>query len=589
MNLVTAPSRSALLAGADNVAIKNWLFSGLDIKCFSEKVLICAHPYPSLEEKEEDHYFLAQVEEKLFPAFTSCLSAVHQVSYDSRSWKILLGHWFRRVLNLVYCSQKEVNFCCNQFNIKSFTSCDYYVTLAAFDTESCYQAMYDPFWKHTFYSRLVELSRPNLKKVNFQSCQPIKSYLKPRKHKTSSIKSIYARLARKISSNNRVAIIHPYMPFIEEVKLNLRFHQLPLAGVCNQHHALPSNTPDVKLRKHLFDEIHKSYSIDHSHFLFVHLLVDCLPTCYLEGFQQLLSVSNSFLFPRNPGIIFTSNVFDTDEGCKVWIVNQLHKNAKYIVGQHGSNYGTIRWRSHNPSIEEETSDLFLTWGWSLPNRPNTKPICNLKTINKRIKFDRAGGLLLVQHGPRPPSESTSNIEVLFSRFLDEQFSFIGGLERRIFRQTVVRLMRNNLMIKSYIRSRWKRQFENLDIDFAESSILHQINKSRIVVFAYDSTGFLEMLNLDIPVIAFWQNKYDDKICEVRSLYRSLESVGVVHTSPLSAAQHVNKVWDNVNEWWDSQKVVDARLEFVNEFSRSVPNASSKIHSLFLHALGHDSL
>ena len=41
-------------------------------------------------------------------------------------------------------------------------------------------------------------------------------------------------------------------------------------------------------------------------------------------------------------MIFTSNNFFADEEFKLWVIKQIVVNAKYIIGQHGSNYGTER-------------------------------------------------------------------------------------------------------------------------------------------------------------------------------------------------------------------------------------------------------
>ena len=43
------------------------------------------------------------------------------------------------------------------------------------------------------------------------------------------------------------------------------------------------------------------------------MLMEILPTCYLEGYQRLNQQVQALPWPENPRFIFTSNNFDTDE------------------------------------------------------------------------------------------------------------------------------------------------------------------------------------------------------------------------------------------------------------------------------------
>ena len=43
--------------------------------------------------------------------------------------------------------------------------------------------------------------------------------------------------------------------------------------------------------------------------------------------------------------------------------------------------------------------------------------------------------------------------------------------------------------------------------------------------------------------------------------KTLSEAKIVFTDPVLAARHINNVWDNVEEWWDSPKVVSAKEAF----------------------------
>ena len=65
------------------------------------------------------------------------------------------------------------------------------------------------------------------------------------------------------------------------------------------------------------------------------------------------------IWPQNPRVVVTANAFDTNEYFKFWLVNKI-KKIKYYTIQHGANYGVSK-HDINPSIEELTSDKFITW------------------------------------------------------------------------------------------------------------------------------------------------------------------------------------------------------------------------------------
>lgn len=107
----------------------------------------------------------------------------------------------------------------------------------------------------------------------------------------------------------------------------------------------------------------------------------------------------------------------------------------------------------------------------------------------------------------------------------------------------------------------------LIIDHKKNNLKKLISKSRLVVFAYDSTGILELLTLNIPILAFWQNEYDYLIEEAKPFYTELVKAGVFHFSPITAAVKVNQIWNNVDNWWSSTLVQEARLNFCSNYSK----------------------
>ena len=54
----------------------------------------------------------------------------------------------------------------------------------------------------------------------------------------------------------------------------------------------------------------------------------------------------------------------------------------------------------------------------------------------------------------------------------------------------------------------------------------------------------------------------------KPFYNKLKKVGVYHTSPISAARHLNNIYDSVNDWGFSSYVQEAKNLYCEEFVRS---------------------
>ena len=123
------------------------------------------------------------------------------------------------------------------------------------------------------------------------------------------------------------------------------------------------------------------------------LLIQTMPLSYLEGLKEIELNAEKRGFPKEPKVIFTSNNFFADEEFKLWVIKQRAVNAKYIIGQHGSNYGTERFKT--PKLEEELPDKFISWG-TIQYQKNIVPgFVFTYPQDNMIKHNKKGKLLLV--------------------------------------------------------------------------------------------------------------------------------------------------------------------------------------------------
>ena len=264
---------------------------------------------------------------------------------------------------------------------------------------------------------------------------------------------------------------------------------------------------------------------------------------------------------------------------KVWTAERVERGVQYVVGQHGNNYGTHRYI--NPSVEEATSDKFITWGWS-GHLPQHVSGFNLKLPAKsQLHADPQGGLLLseVWAGHRTTTWDNSQ---QFLDYLRDQFAFVGGLSPSVRSRLSVRLHHDWARLDWNEPQRWKQYAPDLELDYGFESIRSKIGRARLIVHSYDSTGMLETLAQGIPTLAFWQNRFGHLRDEVRADYQRLVDVGIVHLRADTAAATVNENWDRLDEWWGEEKRRAAVRGFCEKYSRRSFNPASEMVRILLN-------
>ena len=88
--------------------------------------------------------------------------------------------------------------------------------------------------------------------------------------------------------------------------------------------------------------------------------------------------------------------------------------------------------------------------------------------------------------------------------------------------------------------------------------------------------------MNIPTIIFLDKKYPNGlICRnMTDDFQKLEDAGILFFSPKSAALAINKLGNNIDQWWFQPKVQNAREDFCNKFAKNLEDPISDLDNLF---------
>ena len=297
-----------------------------------------------------------------------------------------------------------------------------------------------------------------------------------------------------------------------------------------------------------------------------------IPIVFLEGMKSLENFVRTLPWAEKPDVIFTSNNFHSDEVFKLWAVEKVSKGATYVIGQHGNHYGTHRLK--RPSVAEVISHKFFTWGW-VADKSLHVPLFMFKNAGKKLpRYQSSGGLLFVQS--LTATALPHGILADYDLYFEDQFKFVENLSADPRSSLRIRLHAWASKLNGFDKQRWQSFDENLTIDDGVELLDHLVSQNRLTVFAFDSTGFLEMVSGDVPAIGFWRGGVDHLTASVVPYYEALNSVGLIHQCPHDAASFINKIWDDPKSWWLSDQVVDARKAFANRFAKHSVNPSKEL-------------
>ena len=317
------------------------------------------------------------------------------------------------------------------------------------------------------------------------------------------------------------------------------------------------------------------------------LIPQNIPKIYLEGYGDLIESNLNVKWPKNPKVIFTSVGFFFDDFFKAWIASKVDNGSKLVTGQHGGNYGILKWffiEDHQYKI----SDYFLTWGWDKKDKNKFIKIGLFKFLPKvktnNLLFKQKQKILLVQSSiPRFSYHMYSSLvsQVQMERYLNDQFNFVECLPKNLRNKLFVRLDSNDYGNDFY--NRWTNKFDNLNIDCGKNPISNILKTTKVYIATYCATTYVESLALNIPTIIFWDENYWEINDESKKYFDLLKKANIFFDNPVSAANHLVNNWDSINDWWKSPKTQKARLGYLSKFANYDKNYFSNLRS-FLNKL-----
>ena len=91
------------------------------------------------------------------------------------------------------------------------------------------------------------------------------------------------------------------------------------------------------------------------------------------------------------------------------------------------------------------------------------------------------------------------------------------------------------------------------------NVANFISKSKIVIFNYDATTYLQLLSSNFPTFAFWHGGNRHVVDDMSKIYKILNMKKLWSSKPEIIANLINQKWEDIEKFWFDiklQKVIN---------------------------------
>jgi putative transferase (TIGR04331 family) len=535
-----------------------------DRKSVWEKLDAIVAPYhwDDRQKLYKDYIYLQVLYEDLLEELATQLNKLHGVNHSVRYWRILVGVWLGYFIQMLFdrwVMLQKVLLNYDISGVRLLSNRD--AALVPNDMAEFYALFTSDAWNEMIYGHILNrMGGVPVERIDAPSFALNKGF-----YPVSSARRLkrgLAMIANQISGalcrDAEHFFISSYLGIRQDLLLQAKLGQLPKLW---RKIDVPVGVFDREVRKW---SLAPTQDDDGFPSLARTLIQSQIPISYVEGYRDLISLTDNLLWPKRPKSIFTSNSFDSDDVFKAWAAKKVESGTPLIIGQHGGNYGIGLW-SFAEDHEIAISDCYLTWGWSEPKNAIT-PIGNLKGFGRKMITDKAGIALLVEMTvPRQSYHmySTTVSAGQWLTYFEDQCRFVEALPAGLREHLLVRIYHQDYGFSQ--RERWQKRFSDIRLDEGEP-IEALLKKTRVFIGTYNATGYLESLSLNIPTLIFWNPEHWELRKSASPFFEKLKSVGIFHETPESAARQMSEIWNDIATWWDSAEVQSVRRDFCEHYA-----------------------
>jgi putative transferase (TIGR04331 family) len=561
--------------------VSPWVRTKRDIEEAFEEIKVDVFDYKlsSLDQQKIAENFC---KDKYFNYITKLsirLNDCHNVDYDSKFWAKTLNFWLYRNICMTYdkyVALKDIDieiYHTSTLDKSSFvtpSTCDQSFKLLSSSPRGAEQMV-------SIYYSLFSRSKPKnflLKAFNYDSASSgtianigeipyklkYKLLFKKLFNKKKFINKI-KRLILKIIQNFftvKIIIIDSFFSTATLSRMYLKsfFKIQDISFSQEDDFANSKCDPDIRNKLFKFEE-----DFDDFDKYFFECMKSLMPMSFIENFNEIYnSIENNDTDITH----VISEAWLGNEFLSMRLAIMQKKNIVHIHPQHGWVHPcaiNLMW------LESLLCDVYLTSGIGMQKLPNIVPggyVRERQVVDNKNKSNDI--VFFSTTSPAYTYQFDENLrDANFVKYLDNQIKFIDLLDKNAFKHFVYR--------KYPVDYGWgeidglMNKFPTLKLDNIHQRGLERLLTSKIVIYDVLSTGYIESIVANIPTIVIFDKGLRALGKEHEKWIDMLNEINVVFYNVEDAAFHLNSIYQDPYEWWDSKKVQGALEIFIKHNAR----------------------
>ena len=572
--LVTTALENSEIEG-ENIYLGNWC-KDEDYKIINQKVV--PYHWDDRHKLEKDNLYINRLYEKILTELTILLNKTHKKKHSKEYWRFVAGYWLFLFLSSMFDKWESIDKAFNFFKEINYTKNFKFLNKqypVSKTTKEFANLCSDTKWNHLIFSEMINFLT---KKKNINIEKKEVTYEKDDfyfDHKSNyknefkkKIIHIYNKLTKIIRRSNKVVIYQSNIGLLNELKLNLKFNQLPI--FFNDHNF--DSKIDHTLRNDLELDIETTNYFEEfiKKFIFKNI-----PKEFIENYQKIDSYIESLNLPDNPKVILSTTILLKENTFSRYCAQKKELGTRLVYCQHGGVYGHAKYtwaEDHEITLSNE----YLSWGWTDKGNKKIKKFGIIKDIEK-FKFKKINKINSAayflrsrpKHVHRIDSSSGTN---QMSKYYLNSLNFFKQKEKMRMKLKIIPRFHEAMFSWNHLEI-WDKKLESKlekKLTFDES-LVEVYEKYDIIIYSYIGTGFLESLAVDKPFILVsslneWplrENVIDD--------FTHLKKAKIFFENNEDALEHLNSIVDNPLNWWNSELTRNVKNDFKKKYAIKLTN------------------
>ncbi len=563
---------------------KNLVLTGLK-ESFFPRGNFCLGPWCNKEQNKKLKYISAKLSlpsdlqksqkcdfyyERLVEDVFSNFEKNFDLKWNKKSWEIFIGNWLHRYISVLYDRYCHLLFLKDKkFEKIKLLKYSKYSLITQDNQNFIFNSNRDE-WNLALYSIIIDkLNIKNRFKIIYinlssKNITKIKKFNKKKPKKKFLFSNFVNPINKKIIFNLYLKDNSSYLSFIKYFKI------IPIKH--NFYVSLNYPKKNSKIRKMEFTTNYKK--IDNFEILLRELFYEFVPKFYLEQINSLKKNYNIYFSKLNPREVYTSVGLQHDSDFKFWLANLNSRKAVNLnILQHGCHYGSTKY-SYAEKLETKLSNNFFTWGWKGKNK-NIVPLFNFNNIKVNTKKSKNCKKILFVLASYYHYRLENHTGTIWGEkvklYYDSLFNIVDLFNRNKKTSIFYRSPPNEKTLDNQTSKILKKQFNITKFDNNKIEFTKAIDKYDLVIFATETTAFLEALSANKPCLLLAKKELSEHRKDFINKFEKLKKIKIVHTTEKSLINHLKYIENNLNSWWQNQNLQNEVKNFCKNYCRNINN------------------